>query len=442
MKKFTTLIITLFLMCMSAGSLAQAGDIAGEYYCTDIKTYLNGAEIETINIGEQTLINAEAMYYYCFNVNWNESERTLSVYESQDAGNGIPPAVSSPQLPVGTPLGYYYETDIVTYLDNEPIKAFNTDGKTYIPAQEMRKSGYEINWYEQERKVEITSPMRGGYVYDIGLSYYDENTENYESTGNFSISYTKTELKGSDDTRLFNMNLHSSGKDYVFTVSFYQNEGLFNSSRLIEQLQSLCYDGFSIDNPCDKSEKYDTVNSSLSITINGNKSSKVSITSGAGNGHRDFYITAEDLPKLKKDEIEEITFSFGQPSLEYYDIKIPDYVLNGPMVIAEKLKKFPYDYMQTYYTGQNYYIFFMKESETLGIVKDRLYLVNKNTGEVSDDILQQVRSIDGFNYDIINPFSFNTENNENKFYFSCNSPEKTMDFYLNIDNGKVYPITD
>ncbi len=444
MKKTFLTTLILIILLISAPVFAKPGDIAGEYYCTDIKTYLNGAQIDSINIGGQTLINAEAMYYYSFNVQWNEDARTLYIWETRDTGNGTPPAVETSQFSVGTPLGYYYETDIITYLDNVPITAYNTGGKTYILVREMQNLGYVVNWYEAERKVEIISPIRAGYVYDMGLSYYNENKypDNMDdkSICAFSIRYTRSGLTGTDDADLFDLTLHSNGKEYMFTASFYQNEGLYNSTALIEKLTSLCYDGFSVQNPCDKSEKYDFVNQNVSIFINGQKAEKINVTSGVGNGHRDFYFTAEDLPAFTKDEINEIIISVGQPSGESYEITVPDYVVNSPDTIAETLKKYPNDYMQTYYEANDYYLFFMKESESLGIVKDRLYIVNKTTHEVSEDLLEQVRIIDGFNYDLINPFAFKTDETGSNFFFSCHSPEKTMDFYAELDTATVHAI--
>ena len=44
--------------------IRKSGDIAGEYYSTDIHTILNGIEIDSINIGGRTLISAENMSYY------------------------------------------------------------------------------------------------------------------------------------------------------------------------------------------------------------------------------------------------------------------------------------------------------------------------------------------------------------------------------------------
>lgn len=325
MKKLTAFLI--LVLSVSTGVCAKSGDIAGHYYSTDIKTFLNGAEIDSINIGGQTLISGEDMHSYGFAVWWNEGDRTLMIDETANAANGAPPLVVKSQLTPGTPVGYYYETDIVTYLDNEPITAYNIGGRTYIHAEEMRKFGYTVNWNEKERTLDIISPIRAGYVYDIGLSYGKKQTE--EGTGSFSIKYTKDGLWGTDDADYLDLRMHSNGKGYTFSVVFYQNDGLFYSSALQNLLRPLCYDGYGVETPCEKSEKYDLVNKTVSISINGTKTEKVSVISGAGNGHRDFYFTVEDLPKLKKDEIEEIVFMAGNPTGEEYEIEIPDYVTNG-----------------------------------------------------------------------------------------------------------------
>lgn len=59
------------------------GDVAGQYYYTDIKTYLNGKEIESYNIGGRTFIVAENMRDYGYDVDWNEENRTLSISKSK-----------------------------------------------------------------------------------------------------------------------------------------------------------------------------------------------------------------------------------------------------------------------------------------------------------------------------------------------------------------------
>lgn len=317
MKKILFPVI-LITSALSLTAFAKTGDIVGVYYATDIKTYLNGAQIEAINIGGNTLISAEAMEFYGFNVYWHPDERILTVDESRLPSNDVPPSVPTYTTPTGTPIGDYYETDIVTLLDNAPITAYNTGGKTYIHAEAMRDFGYMVKWHANERKLDIKSPAKSGYVYSLPISVGKPQTE--EGIGAFSIRYTKNSLTGMGDADYLNFSMNTSGKDYNFTVAFYQNDGLFYSTALMDKLKQLCYDGFNVDTPTDKSEKYELVNQNIQISINGYKANKVSVISGAGNGHRDFYITAEDLPLFGKDQINEIIFTVGNPTGTQYEL--------------------------------------------------------------------------------------------------------------------------
>ena len=62
----------------------KPGDVAGKFYYTDIKAYLNGREIESYNIGGRTFIVAENMRDYGYDVVWNEEHRTLSISKSKE----------------------------------------------------------------------------------------------------------------------------------------------------------------------------------------------------------------------------------------------------------------------------------------------------------------------------------------------------------------------
>ncbi len=447
MKKLLVSVLVTFVMgfIFMVSVMAKSGDIAGEYYATDIKTYLNGAEISSINVGGETLISAEDMGYYGFSVLWDAQERTLQIDEIALASNGIPPAVMPSKLPSGTPIGYYYETDIVTYLDNVPIIAYNIGGRTYVHAEEMRKFGYDVVWNALERTLTITSPIRAGYVYKIPLSFgvdkgWGNGNPGTDGVGVCSVKYTKDGLIGTDDADYFDMTMQAIGRGYQFNMVFYQNKALYNSTLLQDKLRALCYDGYGIEEPCDKDEKYELVNRVVTISINGQKAEKVNVLSGAGNGHRDFYFTVEDLPTFTQDEIWEILFTVGESNGSPYEIHVPDYVTNGPDTIAERLKKSSNDYVVTYYQTDDAYIFFIKESVSLGLVKDRLYIYNRVTKEASDDILDQVRTLPGFNYDVIRPFSFRIGDVPSNFFFACSSPEKTMNFYVNLNTHTVYSL--
>ena len=437
MKKIIVSLCALGVLALSAaGVQAKPGDIAGNYYHTDIRTYLNGAEIEAINIGGQTLISAEAMQYYSFGVWWDADERTLRIDETERAENGAPPKVAHSNLPSGTPAGYYYETDIVTYLDTTPIIAYNIGGRTFIHAEEMRNYGYDVIWSESERKLEITSPYRAGYKYTIYLAYGKKQTE--EGSGSFSARYDNGALCGKGDADYMVLSMIADGRGYTFSMGFYQNEGLFFSTELMNKLRPLCYSGYGVETELSPESLYDEVNRVVSIYVNGHKASKVNIISGAGNGHRDFYISALDLPRFRKDEINDITVTVGEPSGEEFSIQIPEYAENSSPAVFEKMKKYPGDFMRSSYETDEYLVVNMRESESLGIFKDRLYIYNKATGEISEDILEQVRKEEGFNTDVIAVFAFKVGDIKNNLFFSCNTPDRTQDFYVELNSAKVH----
>ena len=432
MKKFILFTATLCLL-MSICVSAKSGDIAGKYYSTDIVTTLNGVEIDSINIGGQTLISAEDMYYYAFNVAWNATDRTLRVNSISHATRGIPPAVKKSNRPSGSVLGYYYKTDIVTYLDNKPITAYNIGGRTYIHAEQMRDFGYEVVWNADERTLAVTSPDRVGYDYIISLSSGVQCTdrETQRGVGSFSITYTKDGIVATDDANCFDLNMSEHNGKYVFLMQFYQN---YPYTSVLGNLGGVSY-GYESNPLCDPAEKYDAVNNLLKISINGQGAKRVTVSNGGGNGHSDFCITVYDLPRYKLDEIEEIYISIGEVQGEPYEIAFPDKVEKAE--ILDMLFKNPNDYVVITYKTDDYYIVHMRESKQLGAVKDRIYIVDRQTRERSDDILDAVRKIDGFNYATFSVHSTYITKDENYFRFSLTSKDKKADFSVQIDNPYV-----
>ncbi len=432
MKKLAVFVIVLCaLMTICVG--AKSGDIAGKYYSTDIVTTLNGVEIDAINIGGKTLISAEDMYYYSFDVVWNAQERTLRVNSIKHAENGIPPTVRKSDLPSGSVLGYYYETDIVTYLDNKPITAYNIGGRTYIHAEEMRDFNYKVIWNAEKRSLAVTSPDRWGYINNIPLTYgVERNGYNDMGVGAFSVVYTKDGIIATDDADCFDMTMWCIDNEYRFSMSFYQN---YRWSGLIGELDAVTYYGMEANPRCEPHEKYDEVNELLKISINGYVAKEVAVTSGGGNGHVDFYITVSDLPKFKVNEIEEIRISVGEVHGEPYEIVFPA-LEEKHDEIEEIVLKYPNDYIEYKYDCGDYCIVIMRESKQLGAVTDRIYVVNRKTGECSADVLDQVRGLDGFNFETFQTYAYWIENNT-YFRFSVSLKDRTADFSMKIDTAYV-----
>lgn len=316
----TILLLASLVLPVSA---ARPGDIAGKYYSTDIVTTLNSAEIDAINIGGQTLISAEDMRYFGHSVIWDGKDRTLRITETT-AQVKNPPKINRYTKPSGSVLGNYYVTDIVTYLEGKPITAYNIGGRTYIHAEAMRDWGYIVNWFGDTRRLEITSPKPAGYVYRIPLSQGTEKAEGDAAVGAFSVSYTKDGITGMGDADFFDLAMQSDGGGYTFSMAFYQYSGLFYSGalfQLLDPLVSQSYDGSVVRDPA---VLYDEIGKVLTVTVNGRRAEEIVISTGAGNGHRDYYIEVHGLPHLTKQQLSEVTLTLGTPEGEPYPLN-PEY---------------------------------------------------------------------------------------------------------------------
>ena len=152
------------ILFSSSASFAATGDIAGNLYYTDIKTYIYHAPITSYNIGGKTVIDAEILnWHYGFDVYWIAEEKHLDITDKggdfnslQAMGGGL---VESAEGEVGTVFGPYYETDIVTTLNGSPIESYNIGGRTFIVAEAMRDFGYNVDWDEDARTLTVTKPM-------------------------------------------------------------------------------------------------------------------------------------------------------------------------------------------------------------------------------------------------------------------------------------------
>ena len=316
MKRFILSLLILSVLNVFV-VYAKPGDIAGEYYSTDILTTLNGKEIDAINIGGQTLISAEDMCNYGFSVVWDGENRTLDVYSLLNIPENVPPVPEKPDIPAGEAIGHYYETDIVTLLDGIPITAFNIGGRTYMHAEEMRNFGYTVDWNPEKWTLSILSPRSAGHIYTIPVYFGDVKTK--EGIGTFSVHDQQGIITCTGDADYFDLRFARNKNEYDISLSFYQNKGLFYSTALQQSLSKLCYDGISIT-PCNPEDKYDEINDVLTISVNGYVASNIEIYKSGGNGHRDYNIKIKDLPLFTQDEIKDIYISLGGETGRTYEI--------------------------------------------------------------------------------------------------------------------------
>lgn len=152
-KLISVMIVTVMLASLLCVGVNAAYGKAGDYYYTDIKSYVRGQLIDSYNVGGKTVILVEALRTYGFNVTWDANARTLTITDNKGAATSN--ATASANGPIGAVAGSYYHTDIVTYFNGVAIESYNLGGQTVIPATKLRDFGYNVIWDGDNRRVLI-----------------------------------------------------------------------------------------------------------------------------------------------------------------------------------------------------------------------------------------------------------------------------------------------
>ena len=158
-KVISAVLVTVMLVSMLCIGVNAAYGKAGNFYYTDIKSYVRGQLINSYNIGGKTVIGAEDLRSYGFNVVWDGANRTLRITDNK--GSAVSNATAAASGPIGAVAGSYYHTDIVTYFNNTAVESYNLGGVTVIVATELRKFGYDVTWDGTNRKVLIDMSSSG-----------------------------------------------------------------------------------------------------------------------------------------------------------------------------------------------------------------------------------------------------------------------------------------
>ena len=131
------------------------GTPLGDVLYSDITAYINGEAILTSVINGKTLVVAEDLAKYVFDVFWNNSDRTLKIELNEN--KKINPLFVE-KLPQEKKSGdfkcKYVYTDIKTYLSGEEIESYAINGVTLIDFELLARYG-EIMWNEQARELKF-----------------------------------------------------------------------------------------------------------------------------------------------------------------------------------------------------------------------------------------------------------------------------------------------
>ena len=180
MKKITVLLIICLIFANVA--FAKPGDIAGYIYSTDIVAYIDGMAVPSYNIGGKTVVIAEELEPYGFEVIWSEENREICVYTKEMPENK-PLYIPEKSKVSGKIVGRIYETDIKAYTNGMITESYNIGGRTALVVEDMastdddakrmsrdsnphRSIGYSVSlmkfvWNETDRTISLFTVRPG-----------------------------------------------------------------------------------------------------------------------------------------------------------------------------------------------------------------------------------------------------------------------------------------
>lgn len=138
LKRICCLVIAAILLTSLP---LYASSIIGAVLSTDIKAYINGAEIPAYNINGNMVIVGSDLRNYGFNVVYNNDTRTSSVsYTGNGTWNPISVSSKTTQA-IGTKVMDVYDSDITVLVNGNTVTCYNVDGKMAFKFSELKVFG-------------------------------------------------------------------------------------------------------------------------------------------------------------------------------------------------------------------------------------------------------------------------------------------------------------
>ena len=154
MKKLISIIAALVstLLMLTPASAYNIGDYIGTVYHTDIVAYINNYAIPSYAANGTSVVVAEDLRNFGFDVIWDNDTRTLSISRNSDKTPTGMEFVKdgTPSMPF-TSILY---TDIVVYANGEKVPSYAINGYTMIPMESLTMLG-EYEWVPEERALKM-----------------------------------------------------------------------------------------------------------------------------------------------------------------------------------------------------------------------------------------------------------------------------------------------
>ena len=115
------------------------GTVVGSVLSTDIRAFVNGEAIRSMNIDGKTAIYVEDLRSHGFHIAWEPNKRQVSIFPDKDELDVSKdfPDLGFTWVGVGNKIADVLSTNIHTFAQGKEIPSYNVEGKTAIYLQDL-----------------------------------------------------------------------------------------------------------------------------------------------------------------------------------------------------------------------------------------------------------------------------------------------------------------
>ena len=151
-KKISAILAAVMVFAAVPAHSQKVGDVIGTVYNTDIVAYVNNYAIPSYAANGTSVIVAEDLRNFGFDVEWNGEARQLSISRNTSSQ----PATMTVEK-TGAPSTEFADllyTDITVYADGIKIPSYAINGYTMIPMESLTMLG-ECIWVSEQRALKM-----------------------------------------------------------------------------------------------------------------------------------------------------------------------------------------------------------------------------------------------------------------------------------------------
>ncbi len=185
----------------------------GQAYYTKKTVYVDNQPIPAYEIEGKLCVSAEDLAQYGFAVEWQPetarlvicTERTAFPIDYAASARTAEISEWVRTAPAGKPVGPYYDTRITTWIGSVQVTAYNMDGWTCVPIDELARTGLARCYYKSVGDIELRTygfvpeEQQWNYVYETPGYGVDAPTEGdyavwefqKNATGELALTYSE-----------------------------------------------------------------------------------------------------------------------------------------------------------------------------------------------------------------------------------------------------------